>query len=195
LYPVHAVFYFWRMEKSRFENKSLVYITAAGFTLNLVFGFTGYLLPVLSYPQLLCYQLSDASAIMAAVIAARYTGLRGEHVAASAFILLGITHGLSLASSGLEDFNVEKGITMVLPMIPSLILLSWCSLFPLWLRASAIIPISFFVYVYITVINGGEYYNRPLRIAYLAWMILEILWSFYLWKDWKKQTNPILKKS
>lgn len=41
------------------------------------------------------------------------------------FALLGITHGLSLASSGSENFNIEKGITVIIPMVPSLILLFW----------------------------------------------------------------------
>src|SRR5688572_27831246 len=183
------IFYLSAMNKSAFENKSLVIITATGFLLNLIFGLTGVIFfPEISYPQLLCYQMADAAAIMASVIAARYTGLRGEHVAASAFILLGITHGLSLASSGLENFHVEKGITVILPMVPSLILLGWCSLFPRWLRLAVVVPIVLFIYVYKDVIGGGAYYDHALRLGYLSWMILEILWSVYLFRDWTRMS-------
>jgi hypothetical protein len=175
------------MSKSSFENKSLVFITAIGFLLNFLFGLIGFSLPEKSYSQLLFYQMADAAAITSSVIAARYTGIRGQHVAASAFILLGITHGLSLASSGIEDFHVEKGITIIMPMIPSLILLCWCTLFPVWVRLFAFIPMTLFVYVYYDVVNGGEYYDTPIRIAYLTWMIVENLWSVYLIVDWHKQ--------
>lgn len=180
------------MNKAAFENKSLVIITATGFLLNLVFALIGRaFFQEVSYPQLLFYQIADAAAIMASVIAARYTGLRGEHVAASAFILLGITHGLSLASSGLESFHVEKGIMVIMPMVPSLILLAWCALFPVWLRIAVVVPIGFFIYVYQDVIGGGAYYDRALRMAYLSWMILEILWSVYLFRDWKKMSATV----
>ena len=37
--------------------------------------------------ELLNYQLANAFAISASVMAARYTGLRAQHVAASAYIL------------------------------------------------------------------------------------------------------------
>ena len=180
------------MDKNKFEYKSLVLITFVGYSLNMLLGLIGILLPEVSHAQLLSFQVGDASAIMASVIAARYTGLRGQHVGASAFILLGITHGLSLASSGLENFNVEKGITVIMPMIPSLTLLAWCTLFPAWLRAAAIIPIVLFVYVYLHVIDGGVYFSMPVRVAYATWMIIEILWSFYIYKDWKEQ---VLQKS
>lgn len=94
----------------KFEYKSLVAITVSGYGLSVLMGILGFVFPQESYTQLLCYQMNDALAIMASVIAARYTGLRGEHVAASAFILMGITHGVSMASSGLDSFNIEKGL-------------------------------------------------------------------------------------
>jgi hypothetical protein len=179
--------YFCDMSKAIFETKSLVIIAMSGFTINFILGIVGFMLPEISYQQLLFYQIADAAAITASVIAARYTGLRGEHVAASAFILMGITHGLSLASSGLEEFNIEKGITVIMPMVPSMILLSWCSMFPTWVRIGAVVPVSLFTYVYLNVISGGTYYDRPLRLAYLSWMILEILWAVYMLRDWKRE--------
>lgn len=174
------------MNNIKFEYKILVIITAIGYSFNFLFALLGVLFPDVSHNQLLCFQMGDASAIMASVLAARYVGLRGQHIAASAFTLLGITHGLSLASSGLENFNVEKGITVIIPMVPSLILLFWCTLFPTWLRALALLPMFMFLFVYINVINGGIYYSAPVIIAYSSWIFLEILWSAYIYKDWKK---------
>lgn len=176
------------MDKIRFEHKSLVLLTLGSFLLVLAISLLGrFAFPPISYGQLLCYQLADCCGIVGAVCAARYTGLRGEHVAASAFILLGITHGISLASSGLEQFHVERGLTMVLPIIPTFLLIGWCSLFPVWLRWLPVLPLSFLLYMYVDVVTGGEYYSIIARLGYLFWMLTEILWGTYLFRDWKRQ--------
>jgi hypothetical protein len=174
------------MNNINFEYKSLVTITVVGYLMSVLIGVTGLFFPAASFFQLLCYQVNDALAIMASVIAARYTGLRGQHVAASAFILMGITHGVSMASSGLNSFNIERGVVIIMPMIPALCLLFWCTIFPLWLRLSALIPVTLFIYMYADVINGGVYYNTPLLSAYLSLMIIELLWAYYIYIDWKK---------
>jgi hypothetical protein len=174
------------MDSISFEYKSLALITLIGYTLSVIVGISGLMFPTASYYQLLCYQINDALAIMASVIAARYTGLRGLHVAASAFILMGITHGVSMASSGLNSFNIERGLVIIMPMTPALILLFWCSLFPVWLRFAAIIPIILFLYMYQDVINGGKYYSIPLMASYLTLMAVEIMWGYFIFLDWKK---------
>ena len=86
------------MNKNNFENKSLALIILLSYLLNMIFGWGGFFCENFSYLQLLFYQIGCAFAISASVMAGRYTGLRGQHVAASAYILLGITHGISLAA-------------------------------------------------------------------------------------------------
>src|SRR5207344_1538595 len=98
--------------------------------------------------QILNYQIGNAFAISASVMVARYTGLRGQHVAASAYILLGITHGISLAALSKAGINADRGVTMAMPMIPALIFMFWCSLYPMWVRVLAIIPSILFALVY-----------------------------------------------
>ena len=175
------------MNTLKFEYKSMAIIIVVGYALNSVFGTIGVFFPVASYPQLLCYQIEAASAIMASVLAARYTGLRGQHVAASAFILLGITHGVSMAALGLTNFNVERGVAVIMPLMPTVVLLFWCTIFPLWLRLVACLPVLFFVYTYTQVVQGGAFYDSPLQCAYTALMVVENLWSYYIYKDWKKE--------
>src|SRR6188768_3592469 len=122
------------MDVIDFENKSLVYIILWGFIINLFFGWLGFFLEQGSSEQLLLYQIGNACAISASVMAARYTGLRGQQVAASAYILLGITHGISLAALSREGIHVEKEATMAMPMIPALLFMFWCRLYPSWLK-------------------------------------------------------------
>lgn len=82
------------MSNPSFESKSLVYIVLIGFALNLLLGWIGVLYEHGSLQQTVLFQIGNAFAISASVMAGRYTGLRGQHVAASAYILLGITHGI-----------------------------------------------------------------------------------------------------
>ncbi|MFZ1678077.1 MAG: hypothetical protein WAT91_12430, partial [Saprospiraceae bacterium] len=145
------------MTKSDLEYKSLIYITALGYILNLILGWIGWLCDHGSSAQLWLYQIGNAFAISASVMAGRYTGLRGQHVAASAYILLGITHGISLAALSKVGINVEREATMAMPMIPALVFMFWCSLYPVWLRISGLIPAILFAIIYVNVQSGDAH--------------------------------------
>src|SRR5690349_14435772 len=99
------------MNKSEFENKSLVLITLFGYIGNILFGWLGVLFEHGTTLQVLLFQIGNAFAIAACVMAGRYTGLRGQHVAASAYILLGITHGISLAALSSTGINADREAT------------------------------------------------------------------------------------
>lgn len=174
------------MSKIDFENKSLILIILIGYIFNLIFGWIGFLLVHESNEQLLLFQIGNAFAISASVMAARYTGLRGQHVSASAYILLGITHGISLAALSKEGIIADKEATMAMPMIPALIFMFWCNLYPLWLRLLAIIPIIFFSLVYINIHSGDISLGWTLHSGYASLQIIELIWGIYLFNDWKK---------
>lgn len=174
------------MTKSDFEHKSLAIIVLTGYILNLVIGWTGFLLTHASIEQILLYQIGNAFAISASVMAARYTGLRGQHVAASAYILLGITHGISLAALNKVGINADREATMVMPMIPALVFMFWCSLYPLWLRVFSIAPCIFFAMFYINLNNGYSNPGWDLYAGYATLQIIEVIWGVYLVKDWVK---------
>lgn len=172
------------MTKIDFETKSLVYITLTAYALNLLFSVLGYLCQHVSTSQTLFFQIGNAFAILASVMAGRYTGLRGQHVAASAYILLGITHGISLAALSRTAINVDRGMTMVMPMIPALVCIFWCSLYPMWLRVMGMLPATLFALVYINVQMGAEYFGWRLEAGYGTLQLVELLWGVYLFKDW-----------
>ena len=177
------------MSKSEWENQSLVVIIAVCYAGNLLIGWAGYASEPSSVLQLFLFQVGSAFAISASVMAARYTGLRGQHVAASGYILLGIAHGISLGALGRSSINVDRGMTMVMPMIPALVFMFWCDLYPKWLRAAGVIPIVIFTLVYINVHLGATYFSGPLNAGYAALQILEVVWSVYLLKDWQRHRS------
>ncbi|ULQ51986.1 hypothetical protein [Flavihumibacter fluvii] len=168
-----------------FENKSLVLIILIGYIFNLLFGWFGIMCDDASAAQMLFFQFGTSFAISASVMAGRYTGLRGQHVAASAYILLGITHGISLAALSKAGINADREATMAMPMIPALIFMFWCNLFPVWLRLLAIIPIILFSFVYINVHLGDTGVGWTLYSGYGALQFIEVLWCIYLFMDWK----------
>lgn len=174
------------MGKNEFENKSLVLIVLIGYIFNLLFGLIGTLFSHGSGEQTVLFQLGNAFAISASVMAARYTGLRGQHVGASAYILLGITHGISLAALSKSGINVDREATMAMPMIPALVFMFWCTLYPLWLRVSAIIPVILFTLVYANVHLGDFDFGWIFYSGYATLQIIEFIWAIYLFQDWKK---------
>lgn len=176
------------MNKADFENKSLAGIVLAAYIFNLLLGWVGVLFPYGSDEQRLLYQVGNAFAISGSVMAGRYTGLRGQHVAASAYILLGIAHGISLAALGKEGINADREATMAMPIIPALIFMLWCSLYPLWLRILGIIPILFFAVVYINVHVGNSHLDWTLYGGYGVLQITEVLWGIYLLRDCNKNS-------
>ncbi len=178
------------MSKSEFETQSLVFIVLIGYSLNLLFTLIGYQHAHNSGAELFYYQIANAFAISASTMAGRYTGLRGEQVTASAYILLGITHGISLATLSKTGINADRGITMVIPMIPAFIFMFWCNLYPLWLKIAGLIPPMLFALVYINVQSGQSYFGWALSSGYASLQIVEVLWGIYLLKDWKQQMKP-----
>ena len=172
------------MSKSDFETKSLVFVILIGYSLNLVCTAIGFLFN--PSHELLHYQIANAFAISACTMAGRYTGMRGQHVAASAYILLGIAHGISLASVGHASINPDRGVMMAIPMIPAFIFMFWCSLYPIWLRIAGLIPGIIFLLVFINVQSGASYFGWLLSSGYAALQILEVVWGVYLYNDWKK---------
>lgn len=173
------------MSKNDFENKSLVVIILLGYILNLLFGWIGILYDHGSREQLLLFQIGNAFAISASVMAGRYTGIRSQHVTASAYILLGITHGISLAALSKTGISADREATMAIPMIPALIFMFWCSLYPMWLKVSGVIPILCFTLVYVNV-HLGDSLGWTLYFGYAALQIIEVVWGIYLYIDWKK---------
>ncbi len=174
------------MSNPSFESKSLVYIVLIGYALNLLLGWIGVLYEHGSLQQTVLFQVGNAFAISASVMAGRYTGLKGQHVAASAYILLGITHGISLAALNRVGINPDREATMAMPMIPALFFMLWCALFPKWLRWAGLVPGLLFLWLYADIHMGEAFLGWTLYMGYGTLQIIELLWGVYLYRDWKK---------
>ena len=74
---------------------------------------------------------------------------------------------------------------MAIPMVPALIFMFWCDLYPRWLRALAVIPIGLFGSVYLDVHMAGRF-SWTLYAGYAALQTIEVLWAVYLYRDFQK---------
>ncbi|MDQ3141649.1 MAG: hypothetical protein M3Q56_05310 [Bacteroidota bacterium] len=170
------------------ETKRILLIMSSGYLLNFLFGICGSFFPTNSYQQITFWQVGDSMAIMASVLGGRLVGMRGQNIASAGFTLLAIAYGVSFASSTLAGSNEEKMATIVLPLIPALFLLSFCRIFPVWLRiASLMVGVPFF-FMYKNVIdNTYSADNVSNFLAYTGIQLLGVIWSYYIFKDWQKQ--------
>ena len=176
------------MKKQIPEITILLILMTTGYVLNLVLGITGSMYPPNSFTQITLWQIGDSMAIMASVLAGRQIGARGQNIAAAGFTLLAIAFGISFAASTFSSVNEEKLATIILPLVPALILISFCRLFPLWLRIGSLAACIPFYFIYINVLeNTYDPSNMSNAIAYTGIQILGVLWSVFIFLDHTKQ--------
>lgn len=171
------------------ENYLLIVFISIGYISNFCLGLIGSFFPSESFAQMTCWQIADSMAIMASVLASRQVGSRGQNLASPGYILLGISYGVSFASSSISDINEEKMATVLLPLMPAIVLISFCRIFPSWLRMGSLLIFIPFFMMYWNVVNG-TYDNANLSnsFAYFCIQILGVLWVIYIWKDYKKSS-------
>lgn len=165
------------------EERILVTLTLIGFAVNLIGGIVGGIAETNSRAQLLGWRIGDTGSVMAAVTASRYVGLRGFHVAASGLVMLAISHGIAAAGSGIEQVSNE-GVSLVVPLVPTLIMMWWCDLLPKWSRIVGLLLIAGFVHMYYRVVFlhlAVEHWTT--YICYLLLALVELMWGVFLWKD------------
>ena len=169
------------------EGRLLMQLLALGYFSNFCFGIFGSLFPAESFWQMTCWQIGDSMAIMASVLASRQVGARGQNLAAAGFTMLAIAYGVSFASSSLDAVNEEKMATVLLPLVPAIFLISFCRLFPAWLRYISWLVFIPFFFMYLNVING-TYRNDNLAnaLAYTGIQSLGVFWAVFIWKDFNK---------
>lgn len=173
------------MNKSS-EITLLLTLMSIGFVMNLGMGLLGATFPPESFLQMTCWQIGDASAIMASILAGRYIGTRGYHIVPSGFILLGIAYGVSFASTTFNSINEDKMATVILPLLPALLLIGVGKFFPGWLRIISILGCIPFFVIYFNVINGTySFDNISNTVAYAGIQALGIVWTIFIWKDYK----------
>ena len=80
---------------------------------------------------------------------------------------------------------------MIIPMIPSLVMLMWCTIFPLWIRIAGVLLAVPFGAVFYRVVRGFEFFHWTVYVAYGLLGTLEVVWAVMLWQDFaRRQQQP-----
>ncbi|MEZ5014782.1 MAG: hypothetical protein R2794_10870 [Chitinophagales bacterium] len=167
------------------EIKNLVHVGMYCFVVSLVIGLVGSLFDAGSRHQVLLYSINDTLALAGCVLIGRYVGIRGQHIAASGFVMLGIVHGISAGSSIEGGINLES-VRLVIPLIPSVLLIAWSKVFPNWLRILGIISAIPFIILYYSAWSQGLFNVEIATISYVLLALVEIAWGILMVRDYHK---------
>ncbi len=175
------------------EIRLLLILMSIGYSVNFAMGLAGTAFPPESFWQMTSWQVGDASAIMASILASRYIGTKGLHIVPAGFTLLGIAYGVSFASSAFNAINEEKMATVILPLLPALLLIGIGKFFPIWVRVlSALTCIPFFLIYYNVINDTYAFDNISNTLAYSGIQILGIIWTVFIWLNYK---STVLKSN
>lgn len=164
-------------------NRYAPYFSAAGYLVYLITGVIGALMPPDSFAQALSWQIGSGGAITGNVIAGIWLARRGEDLAAAGFTMLGIVYGIYFASIVMEHIDVKLGAAAALLMIPAQILITFCRLFPIWVRLFGGLVCLLFLAGYCAAVSGSDRAAGPWQIAtYVSAQTLAVVWSAYFLK-------------
>jgi hypothetical protein len=166
------------------SNRYAPYFSFAGYLLYLVCGVVGDRMPAESFGQAVSWQIGSGGAIFANVIAGIWLARRGEDLAAAGFTMLGIVYGVYFAAIVIEHIEVRMAVAAVLLMIPAQILITFCRLFPIWVKVWGAIVCVLFAIEYVNVVTGAVHSAvGPLQAAsYISAQLLAVSWGIYFIK-------------
>lgn len=166
------------------SNRSLPYLAIAGYISYFTSGFISTLFRDGSFGQILSWQIGTASAITADVVMGVWLARKGLDLAAAGFTMLGIVE--TVFFSGLLVTTVEHRIAATgnLLLVPAFVLITFCRLFPIWVRLFGWVVVALFIVMYTRVARGAHQPEAALQVAsYFLQELLGVVWAYYIWKE------------
>ena len=163
-------------------NRYAPYFAAAGYLSYLVFGFLGSVMPAESFGQAVGWQIASGSALTANVIAGIWLARRGDDLAAAGFTMLGIVYGVYFTSIVIEHIDVRVGAAAVFLMVPAQILITFCRLFPVWVKVAGALVCLIFAGEYVIVVTQSHDVRPWQKGSYLSAELLALVWGGYFLK-------------
>ena len=160
-------------------NRYAPYFSLAGYLVYLVSGAIGAAMPNETFGQALSWQLASGGALTANVIAGIWLARRGDDLAAAGFTMLGIVYGVYFASIVIEHIDVRVGAAGVFLMVPAQILITFCRLFPIWVKAAGVIVCLLFAGEYLVVVTNLQHVRGWQTASYIAAEILAVIWGVF----------------
>ena len=170
------------------SNRSLPYVAIAGFVAHLTCGVVSSLFPDESFGQILSWQIGTGCAITANVVMGVWLARKGADLAAAGFTMLGIVDTVFFSGLVVNTIEYRIAATGNLLLVPALILVTFCRLFPRWVKVGGWLVGALFLVSYARVARGTHRPGEAMQVAsFLGQEVLGVIWSVYIWREARRE--------
>ena len=137
-------------------------------------------------------QVGAASAMVAYTCMAIMAHNDGWYVPSAGFIVLAISQGVFFTSFNIHstEMDYEIGVSGIIFMLPAIVMVSYYSHFPLWLRVAGLLSLLPFVYVLILFYSGNYRKNMLLElVSYAFFQMITVAWSWLMYRNELQKTK------
>jgi len=168
-------------------NRFVPLLAMGGYILYLTFGFISTSFPRNSFGQAASWQIGTTGAITANVLAGVWLARRGDDLAASGFTMLGIVQTVFFSSIIIREVDYRIAASGAVLMVPSMLLIACCTLFPIWVKGAGLVMCALFVVEYFAIVSGTHRADDALQtISFISAQVLGVIWGIYFMKDARK---------
>ena len=131
-------------------------------------------------------QIGMASAMVGFTCMAILAHNDGWYVPSAGFIVMAIAQGVFFSSMSIKTIqtNYEVGVSGILFMLPAIIMVSYYSHFPLWLRLAGLLSLLPFIYVLVSFYNGTYKTNMMLEtFGYAFFQFITTAWAWFMYRN------------
>lgn len=155
-----------------------------GYIIYLLGGvFGGIVFEPRSLGQMVSWQIGNTGAICASVLAGALLSKQDWHLPSAGFIILGIVHSIFFSSLLMDSIDERIFATGAIILVPSIFLINFYNVFPLWLRISGWISSLLFLVMYVRMLTGDFIYQDWSQLgSYMFEEFTILCWCYYFWK-------------
>ena len=113
---------------------------------------------------------------------------RGADLAAAGFTMLGIVDTVFFSGLVVNTIEYRIAATGNLLLVPALILVTFCRLFPRWVKVAGWLVGALFLVSYARVARGTHHPGEAMQVAsFLGQEVLGVIWSVYIWREARRE--------
>ncbi|MGE3823320.1 MAG: hypothetical protein AB7G44_03795, partial [Bacteroidia bacterium] len=139
--------------------------------------------------QIVSWQIGNAGAICASVLAGALLTKQNWHLPSAGFIILGIVHSIFFSSLVMDEIDERIFATGAIILVPAVFLINFYTVFPLGLRILGWLTCVFFLIMYGRMMAGIFVYDEwSQNVCYMLEEFTIIGWCYYFWNTLIKKT-------
>lgn len=173
------------------EEKHLPILIASCFVANFILGGIGQLFPFDSFGRAFSWQWSSLVFMTGTSLYAAKLHTEKWHISSAGFILLSIGQGIIYTMQNSDATNESQSLFAagIMVFFPGMLLLSYYSGFPVWLRILGLMATLPFLVIMIK-IDGQNYDVQKdqwfAAAGYIMLQLTGILWSYFALRPYRK---------